>query len=143
MNERDTVPDTTAQFLESIASPDPQVRALALSFARRKGASVIPGLANVAAHTDPAIAKGAQQAMTDITHYACQPGFRAERAGVADALLGIARDTTRPRRVRAHALHLLGFAGGPVHAKAATVLEADPNIGEDARMACERIKRAA
>jgi hypothetical protein len=135
--------DTTARFLNSMASPDPAVRQAAGAFARRRGAAVIVGLGDLAAHSDNAIAKSAKQALGEITHYAARPGAGNEARAVAAQLLVVANDTARPRAVRAHALHLLGFVAGDAHVPALGRLLADHEIGQDARMALERIGSSA
>lgn len=132
-------PLETARFLESMASPDPAARRAAATFARRRGASALPGLADLAASSDKAVAKAAQKAMTEITHHAARPGAPGEARQVADALLVIAQATARPRMVRAHALHLAGFVASTATAPALRALRTDKEVGEDARMAWERI----
>lgn len=142
MAQNPTSSDTQVdRFLKSIASPDPQLRQVAGRFARRRGAPVIPGLADLMASDDKAIAKAAKMALRDITHYAAQPGAWRERLAVAQALLAVAA-SNRPRMVRAEALHLLGFVADARFAPAVSALVGDNEVGEDARMALERIKAA-
>ena len=131
--------DITTTFLKNLSSPDPVVRGVTARCARRRGAPALAGLADLAAGEDKPIAKAAKKAMEDITHYAARPGARDEAATVAAELLHIAEAKPRPRMVRAHALYLLGFAGDDRAIPGLTRLLPDPEIGEDARMALERI----
>jgi len=136
-------PPETARFLESMASPDSSVRRAAAAFARRRGAGALPGLADLAASPDKALAKSAQKAMADITHHAARPGTPSEARQAADALLKIAQTTSRPRMVRAHALHLLGFVATDADVPGLRALLADTEVGGDARLALERISGKA
>jgi hypothetical protein len=81
--------------------------------------------------------------MADIVHHAARPGGApGEVRQAADALLGVARAAGRPRMVRAHALHLLGFvAKNNTTASALRTLMTDPEVGEDARMALARAEQ--
>lgn len=133
-----TAPPDTARFLESMASPNPAVRRAAANFARRRGADALLGLADLAAASDKAVAKAAQKAMADITHHAARPGASGEARPAADALLTIAQATSRPRTVRAHALHLAGFVANSTTAPVFRALMTDPEVGEDARMSLTR-----
>ncbi len=135
----DAAPPTDAKFLESMASPDPAVRRAAAAFARRRGADALPGLADLAASSDKAVAKAAQKAMADIIHHAARPGAGGEAGQAAAALLNIAQAANRPRAVRAHALYLLGFVASKTAAPVLKGLMTDREIGEDARMALDRI----
>lgn len=132
----------TARFLQSMASPDPAVRQAAAGFARRRGAPALPGLADLAGGQDKPIAKAAKKAMEDITHYAASPGAQREAHAVAQQLLAVAA-SGRPREVRSHALYLLGFVGTDEMVPALTTLFPNNEVGEDARMAAERISGKA
>ena len=132
-------PTETAQFLQSMASPDAAVRRAAAAFARRRGAGALPGLADLAAAPDKALAKAAQKAMADITHHAARPGTPGESRQAAAALRTVAQATARPRMVRAHALHLLGFVATAADVPGLRALLADTEVGGDARLALERI----
>jgi hypothetical protein len=110
-----------------------------------KDAAALSGLADRMGDPDPTTAKAAKLAMERLVHRNLAPAEGedrpddAARTAVADALLEIAR-APRPRLVRAHALYLGGFAGDGRHEKALSALEKDPQVGEDARMARQRIR---
>jgi hypothetical protein len=95
---------------------------------------------------DPAAAKKAKAEMEQLVHLMLSPAPGKDwpegsvRARVADSLAEIAR-SDRPRVVRAHAIHLLGFAAsGRRDEDTLKALEKDPQVGDDARMARERMK---
>jgi len=108
-------------------------------------AAALPGLADRMGDPDPAVAKAAKAAMEHLVHHKLAPVGGKDRpdgaayTAVADALLEIVH-APRPRLVRAHALYLVGFAGDGPHEKALGALEKDPQVGEDARMARQRIR---
>lgn len=140
--------DATKAFLAAIASPDVAVRQAALKRLppAQDAADALPGLAELMAGKDPAVAKAAKAAMEAVTHRALAPPpgkdrpDRAARERAAAALTEVV-DSSHPRMVRAHALFLLGFAGdGAQHEKALALLEKDPEVGEDARMARQRLR---
>ena len=92
--------------------------------------------------SDKARAKAAKLALEQVAHNAARPGApKAERQTTIAGLLEVAR-SSRPRLARAHALRLLGLIGGKVEERALSSLERDPEIGEDARMARERLHRS-
>jgi hypothetical protein len=99
-------------------------------------------LAQAMAGSDPVAAKTAKRAMAQRVHASAAPGAdkKARAQNVRD-LLTIAR-ANGPRSVRAHALYLLGFIGGRTEERALSTLEADPEVGEDVRMARERIRKS-
>ncbi len=98
-------------------------------------------LADAMASTDPQVAKAAKLALEKLAHAAGAPrASAAQRRETLRALSTVAL-SQRPRLVRAHALRLLGLIGGPGEVKALAPLEKDPQLGDDARMARERIQR--
>jgi len=138
--------DTAKAFLAAMASPDVAARQEALKrLPEQESAAALPGLADLMGGADPAVAKTARAGMETLVHRVRAPppgkdrGDGAARARTADALAQIAR-SSRPRMVRAHALYLLGFAGDGSHEKALAALEKDTEVGEDARMARQRIR---
>jgi hypothetical protein len=94
---------------------------------------------------DPAIAKAAKAAMQRLVHLKLASPAGTDRpdggarTAVAESLLDIAR-SSRPRLVRAHALYLVGFTGDGRQEKTLSALENDPQVGENARMARQRIR---
>jgi hypothetical protein len=102
----------------------------------------IPTLADGMASADKATAKAAKLALEKLAHAAGAPRAGAgQRRETLRALSEIAL-SRRPRLVRAHALRLLGLIGGRAEEKVLASVERDPEVGEDARMARERIRRA-
>lgn len=102
----------------------------------------IPLLADAMAGADPAAAVQATRALEKLAHNAARPGAPDER-GQALAELKKLAISRRPRKVRAHALRLLGFVGDRGTERALAALERDPEVGEDARMARQRIRAVA
>jgi hypothetical protein len=90
---------------------------------------------------DPAAAKAAKAALTSFVHAASAPRTgAAQRRETLRALSAIVL-SKRPRMVRAHAVYLLGLLGGKSEERALAPQERDPEIGEDVRMARERLRR--
>jgi HEAT repeat protein len=138
-------PDVQA-FLKRIASPDPAVRAAALKEAAQQDPAALAGLADLMSHSDKAIAKAAKTAMERLTHGVLKPAPGKDkpnsddgRGKAADQLVEIAM-SSRPRMTRAHALYLAGFAGERMHEALVADLEKDKDVGEDARMALQRMR---
>ncbi len=98
-------------------------------------------LADAMGSADPQAAKAAKLALEKFVHAAGAPrAGAAPRRETLRALSTVAL-SKRPRLVRAHALRLIGLLGGPGEAKTLAPLEKDPQLGDDARMARERIQR--
>lgn len=98
-------------------------------------------LAETMASSDPVRAKAAKLAMAQQVHAACAPKKSSrDRAPLIKELLEIV-SSPRPRLVRAHAARLVGYIGGKGEEVALGKAESDPEIGEDVRMARERIRR--
>ena len=96
-------------------------------------------LADAMGSPDPATAKAAKLALEKFTHAAGAPrAGAAQRRETLRALREIAL-SKRPRLVRAHAIRLLGLIGGKPEAQALAPLERDPELGDNAHMARERI----
>ena len=94
------------------------------------------------ASPDKAGAKRAKKYMDEIVHDAARPGAAASyRKQTIAHLLTVVR-SQRPRLVRAHALRMLGLIGGKPESNALAPLEVDREVGEDARMARERLQRS-
>jgi hypothetical protein len=144
--------DAAKAFLSALASPDAAARQDALQkhpLPASETAAVLPGLAELMGGADRAVAKTAREAMEALVHRSLAPVSGknrpdpAVRARTAAALREIAAASARPRLVRAHALCLLGFAGdGSADEKALAALENDPELGDDAHMARQRLRSA-
>lgn len=105
--------------------------------------SQVLDLANRMADPDKIKAKMAKVAMERLVHAQARPtAIKKDRESVINGLLTVAKESkTYSRMTRAHAIRLLGFIGGRGEERALGSLENDPEIGEDARMARERIRR--
>jgi aconitase B len=110
---------------------------------REELASRILDLANRMADPDKVKAKMAKVAMERLVHVNARPGVnKNDRQSVNEGLLTVAKETrNHSRMTRAHAIRLLGYIGGGSEERALGSLEKDPELGEDARMARERIRR--
>lgn len=105
--------------------------------------SRIVDLANRMADSDKVKAKMAKVAMERLVHVQARPGAnKDDRKSINQGLLTVAKDgKAYSRMTRANAIRLLGFIGEGGEERALGSLEKDPEIGEDARMARERIRR--
>ena len=138
-----TSSENLARFLREIASGDSQIRFTAWRNAARIGAPAISTLGDLAASPNKGVAKAAKGALEEITHYAARPGAPDEARDVSEQLLRLAESKQRPREVRAHVLYLLGFVAADTRAIAGiTAILPDNEVGEDARMALERLNVA-
>ncbi len=134
-------PENVALFLKEVASPNPHVRYTAWRFASRRGAGAVVPLGDLCASEDQGVAKAARGALQEVALYAGRPGAEDEARAVSERLL-LLTDASRPRSVRAHALHLLGFVADKRSTAPIARLLGDPEVGEEARMALERIPGA-
>jgi HEAT repeat protein len=126
------------QFLEQIRSNNADVRYRAWRAAGPMGAAAVEPLADLMASPDRGVAKAAGEALQTIVHHAARPTASDEARAVATALLKVAA-ASRPRPVRADALHGLGFVGDDRAVLGLAKLLSDPEVRDDARMALERI----
>lgn len=92
---------------------------------------------------DKAIAKAAKKALEDVAHYAARPGASVREAREVAEKLVLLTEAGRLRAVRAHALYLLGFVARDRNVGTIRLLQDDSEVGEDARMALERMNSAA
>lgn len=99
----------------------------------------IPKLITSMASDDPAASKQARLDLESVAHAAAAPGIR-NRSAVADALLNALKNK-HSRVNRGHLLKLIGFVGDRKHERALAGFTKDPETGEDARMAQERIRK--
>ena len=88
---------------------------------------------------DPKTAKLARLELEALAHAAAAPGNR-NRGPVVEALLASLKGK-QSRQNRGHVLKLIGFVGERRHERAISAFTRDPETGEDARMAQERIRR--
>ncbi|MFY7953144.1 MAG: hypothetical protein ACOVT5_11615 [Armatimonadaceae bacterium] len=99
----------------------------------------IPKMIAAMESDDPAASKQARLDLESVAHAAASPGNR-NRGLVADALLNTLK-TKHSRLTRGHVLKLIGFVGERRHERSLSAFTKDPETGEDARMAQERIRR--
>jgi hypothetical protein len=125
-------------LLTNIKHGDAAARSVAVSQSPLAGTSAILPLGKVYGGTDPAASKAAGDAIHKIVHNASRPGAPAERESAAQQLAQLIGGE-QPRQVRADALKLLGFVGGPGQVSAVAELLHVPDVREDARLALERI----
>ncbi|HOF40851.1 MAG TPA: HEAT repeat domain-containing protein [Candidatus Hydrogenedentes bacterium] len=126
------------EFLVRIAGPNADARAGAWKSAGPLGAPAVLPLARLAETGEPEIRVAALRAIDIITAYAGRPGAQEEQRAVAQALAD-AVQSSEDSQLRCEFLHYLGLvASNPEVPMLARLLE-DPAIGEDARIALERI----
>jgi HEAT repeat protein len=130
--------DNLQEFLDKIKSTDASVRYAAWRSAGPMGAPAVAPLADLMASPEKGVAKAAKEALQAIVHHAGRPDAQAEARAVATELLKVAA-STRPRQVRADALHWLGFIGDRRAVSGLAKLLGDAEVREDARLALERI----
>ncbi|MBI3910288.1 MAG: hypothetical protein HY320_05065 [Armatimonadetes bacterium] len=130
--------DGLQEFLEKIQSSDASVRYAAWRSAGPVGAPAVVPLADLMASADKGVVKAAQGALQGIVHYAARPGAREEARSVSAELLKVAA-SSRPTRVRAEALHWLGFVGDQRAVLGIALLLGDAEVRDEARMALERM----
>lgn len=125
-------------FLTQINYGDSAARIVAVKRAPLVGTDLILPLGMVYAGSDQASGKAAYEAIKKIVYNAGRPGAVAEAKSAADQLLRLAAPEY-PRFVRADALELLGVVASDTETSALGALIDDKDVGEDARMALERI----
>ncbi|HXG24700.1 MAG TPA: hypothetical protein VNJ09_09115 [Chthonomonadales bacterium] len=136
--------DNQALFalLLSIQGQDREARAKAIEKATSVGTRAIVPLGGICSGSDRGAAKVAGEALRRIVHHAARPGATSERKAAAIQLLRMIRKEW-PRRQRVDALYLLGLAGGSESVAAIAEQMKDQDVGEEARMALERIPGSA
>lgn len=132
--------DNQALFalLLAIQGQDREARAKAIEKATSVGTRAIVPLGGICSGPDRGAAKAAGEALRRIVHHAARPGAASERKAAAMQLLRMIR-TQWPRQQRVEALYLLGLIGGSESVAAIAAQMKDPDVGEEARMALERI----
>ena len=125
-------------LLARIADPSADVRAEAWKSAGPLGAPAIVPLARLAETGGSAVGGAALHAIGVITAHAGRPGAQEERNAVAQALAE-AVQTTTDEQLRRELLHYLGLAASDAEVPVLAGLLEDPAVGEDARIALERI----
>ena len=130
------------EFLARIADPSAEVRAEAWKAAGPLGAPAVMPLAKLAESSEPGISKAALAAIETITTHAGRSTAEAEREAVAQAIAD-AVEAAGDDQLRRELLHLLGLAASDMQIPLLAGLLNDAAVGEDARIALERIPGAA
>ena len=125
-------------FLAQIADPSPHVRTEAWTSAHVVGAPAIAPLAELAEAGDPAVGHAALKAIETIAAHAGRPEAGAEREAAAQALAE-AIQASSDDQVRRELLHCLGLVATHAETPLLGSLLLDPAVGEDARIALERM----
>ena len=131
-------PATVGSFLTQIKYGDTVSRLAAVKYASLVGTDLILPLGKVYAGSDQPAGKAAYEAIKRITYNAGRPGAVTEAKAASESLLKLA-SADYPRQVRADAIELLGIVASEAEAKPLADLMSDKEIGEDARLALERI----
>lgn len=136
--------DNQALFalLLAIQGQDKEASAEAIAKATSVGARAIVPLGGICSGPDRSAAKAAGEALRRVVHHAARPGAASERKAAARQLLRMIRKEW-PRQQRGEALYLLGLVGGSESVAAIAEQMKDPDVGEEARMALERIPGSA
>ncbi|NLF70060.1 MAG: hypothetical protein GX575_13540 [Candidatus Anammoximicrobium sp.] len=125
-------------LLKNIQSTEDPVRANARDSAGAVGAKAVGPLARIAAGGELEIARAAQRAIQNIVYHAGRPGAEDEAKAVAVELLKLLGDS-QPLQLRRDVLWMTWqIAGEEAVAPVAALLD-HAELGEDARMALERL----
>ena len=130
------------QLLADLNSPKAEVRKQARVILRRMAPLLLKELSQKpeAEEIEPRRFKIAQRLFTALAHDRVRPSANPkERQQAIIAFEKAALSPAYPRMLRSHFLYLLGCIGDLPCAKRLAVLEKDSLLGQDARMARERI----
>ncbi len=125
-------------LIERIQSADDAVRAAARDNAGAVGAKAVLPLAKIAASGELEIARAANRAIQNIVYHAGRPGAAAEAKAVAAELLKLLGDS-QPSQLRRDVLWMAWQIAGEEAVEPVAALLANKELGEDARMALERL----
>lgn len=131
-------PATVGSFLTQIKYGDTASRLVAVKYAALVGTDLILPLGKVYSGSDQPAGRAAYEAIKRITYNAGRPGATAEAKAASESLLKLT-SPEYPRQVRADAIELLGIVAGEAESKPLADLMSDKDVGEDARLALERI----
>ncbi len=125
-------------LMKDIQSTDDAVRAAARDHAGAVGAKAVGPLAKIAASGELEIARAAKRAMQNIVYHAGRPGAADEAKAVAAELLKLLGDS-QPVQLRRDVLWMTWQIASEEAVDPVAALLADKELGEDARMALERL----
>lgn len=129
-------------FLADVSSAEPDRRQAAIQSADQFGAAAIPALGQIAEGTNQVASIAAWQSLRSIAWHSGRKGAASGPKEVADELVKLL-DAKRGRALRGEALQLLSLTAADTHvAKIAALLD-DKEVGDDARMALERLTGSA
>jgi HEAT repeat protein len=129
---------TLKTLLANIQSNDATVRAAARDNAGAVGAAAVVPLAKIAGSGEMEVARAANRAMQNVVYHAGRPGAEAEARAVAAELLKLL-DDSQPVQLRRDVLWMTWQIAGEDAAEPVAALLDDAEVGEDARMALERL----
>lgn len=130
------------KFLSEIQSDDPEVRFGAWRLAGEMPPDVIPQLGELAASSNPGVAKAAREAVSTMVHSVGKETGTARRAEVVKQFLALAGDGHAPA-VRALAFRELSLIAGEDAAPAIAKSIHDPEVREEVVFCLERIPGSA
>lgn len=135
---RENTPEkiAVAELVNRIRNGDMETKLAALAEAANVGPAAIVPLAEVMAGDDKVAMRGAQEAIRRI---AWASGHDSSSARKASAELVRLIGSDRPRSVRSDAMMLLRCVGGAEAVNPLAAQLSDSELGEEARMALERI----
>ena len=125
-------------FLAGIGGPDGEARRAAFEAAAQYGAGAVAPLGQILAGEDRAAARAARLALEAIVAHAGRPGAEAEARAVSAALIELVR-SDQPAAATRLEIPLLGLVGADEAVPALAELLGDPELGEPARQALQRI----
>jgi hypothetical protein len=129
---------TLESLLRDIQSTDDTTRAAARDHAGTVGAAAVEPLAEIACTGEMEIARAANRAIQNIVYHAGRPGAEAEARAVSVELLKLL-DDSRPLQFRRDVLWMTWQIAGEEAAPPVAALLSHADLGEDARMALERL----
>jgi hypothetical protein len=125
-------------LLQRIQGTDDAVRADARDNAGAVGAKAVGPLAKIAASGELEVARAANRAIQNIVYHAGRPGAADEAKAVATELLKLLGDS-QPLQLRRDVLWMTWQIAGEEAVQPVAALLAHEELGEDARMALERL----
>jgi hypothetical protein len=137
MSAQPTTPNSVAELITRIQSPDEAVSGPAWQGAQTYGAAAIQPLAELLANADFEVARKAQRALCKITRHAGRPGAAQEAKAAETALIALLRHE-KPA-VRREALWLLSEIASDRAVRPMAALLTDEQAREDARCALMRL----
>jgi hydrogenase maturation factor len=129
---------TAATLMADVRAGDAALRLRAVEQAHLVGSPLIVPLGHAMSGDDRQAARAALEALRRVAHHCARPRASAERRLASRELAKLA-EPAFPRPVRAEALHLLGMVASSEAVRMLEAMLRDPAVGEEARLALERI----